>query len=368
MGSKRSEAIPIEKLSIGAYQIPTDGIESDGTYDWNSTTIVTVDIEADGHIGSGYTYADSSTATLINDHLKRVILGRDAMSVRGAWDAMVHSIRNLGRPGICAMAISAVDCALWDLKARLLGLSLVRLLGQVRAVVPIYGSGGFTCYSIERLRDQLRGWVDQGIGMVKMKIGRNPRTDVDRVRAAREVIGKEPELFVDANGAYSRKQSLQQAERFSESEVSWFEEPVSSDDLDGLRFVREHAPAEMEVAAGEYGYDLDYFQRMLAHGAVDVLQADVTRCGGFTGFSKLAILCEAHHVSLSAHCAPALHLPIACATPSLRHLEYFYDHARIEKMFLDGCVEPINGALAPDISRPGAGLALKRSDLERFRI
>src|SRR4051812_12702786 len=174
MGSKRSEAIPIEKLSIGAYQIPTDGIESDGTYDWNSTTMVTVDIEADGQIGCGYTYADSSTATLINDHLKRVILGRDAMSVRGAWDAMMHSIRNLGRPGVCAMAISAMDCALWDLKARLLGLSLVRLFGQVRPAVPIYGSGGFTCYTIERLRDQLKGWVDQGISMVKMKIGRDP--------------------------------------------------------------------------------------------------------------------------------------------------------------------------------------------------
>jgi L-alanine-DL-glutamate epimerase-like enolase superfamily enzyme len=368
MGSRRSDAIPIEKVSTGAYQIPTDGIESDGTYDWNSTTMVTVDIEADGRIGSGYTYADAATAILINDHLTGIVLGRDAMSIRVAWDAMVHSIRNLGRPGICAMAISAVDCALWDLKARLLDLPLVRLIGQVRPAVSIYGSGGFTSYTIERLRDQLRGWVEQGISMLKMKIGRDAQADVDRVRAAREAIGKEARLLVDANGAYSRKQSLTQAQKFAESDVSWFEEPVPSDDLDGLRFVREHAPPSMEVAAGEYGYDLDYFQRMLAHGAVDVLQADVTRCGGFTGFSQVATLCEAHHIPLSAHCAPTLHLPIACATPSLRHLEYFYDHARIEKMFFDGVGEPIEGVLAPDLSRPGVGLDLKRADLERFRI
>jgi len=365
---RRSEAIPIEKLSIGAYRIPTDQHESDGTYDWNSTTMVTVDVEAGGQIGMGYTYADNATAILANDHLRPAVIGRDAMSVRGTWDAMVHSIRNLGRPGICAMAISAIDCGLWDLKARLLGLSLVRLFGPVRPGVPIYGSGGFTSYPIDRLRDQLRGWIQQGISMVKMKIGREPRTDVARVRAAREAIGKEAELFVDANGAYSRKQSLRQAKEFAQYGVSWFEEPVSSDDLDGLRFVRVHAPQNVEVAAGEYGYDLDYFRKMLASGAVDVLQADVTRCGGFTGFTQVATLCEANHVPLSAHCAPSLHLPIACATPALRHLEYFYDHARIEKMFFDGVADPIDGVLRPDPARLGGGLELKRCDLERFRI
>lgn len=358
----------IDSLSVAAYQIPTESPESDGTYSWDSTTMVVVDLTSGGEHSLGYTYADTATATLIQDHLKNVVVGRDAMSVRAVWDAMVQSIRNLGRPGICAMAISAIDTALWDLKARLLGIPLVRLFGQVRATMPIYGSGGFTSYSIDQLQEQLGGWARQGIPRVKMKIGRDADVDLARVAAAREAIGEDVDLFVDANGAYSRKQALAQAEKFSEHNVSWFEEPVSSDDLEGLRLIREHASAEIEIAAGEYGYDIDYFRRMLEAGAVDVLQADVTRCGGFTGFLQAAALCDAHHISLSAHCAPALHLPIGCAVSCFRHAEYFFDHARIERMLFDGVVDPSDGALRPDLSRPGLGLELKRSDAEQYKL
>jgi L-alanine-DL-glutamate epimerase-like enolase superfamily enzyme len=203
---------------------------------------------------------------------------------------------------------------------------------------------------------------------VKMKIGRNARADPERVRAAREAIGQDAELFVDANGAYTRKQALAQAKQFSKCGVTWFEEPVSSADLNGLRFIRERAPAKIEIAAGEYGYDLDYFERMLGAGAVDVLQADATRCGGFTGFMEAATLCQAHHTPLSAHCAPALHLHIGCAAPSFRHAEYFHDHARIEEIFFDCVPKPSDGMLTPDLSQLGMGLELKRSDIEKFRI
>ena len=229
------------------------------------------------------------------------------------------------------MAISAMDTALWDLKARLLGLPLVKLFGQMRATMSIYGSGGFTNYSNEKLAKQLRGWSEREIPRVKMKIGRDAEVDLARVAAAREAIGNDVDLFVDANGAYSRKEALSQAVEFSEFGVTWFEEPVSSDDLEGLRFIRDRAPAEMEIAAGEYGYNLDYFRRMLEARAVDVLQADATRCGGFTGFLEAATLCDAHHVPLSAHCAPALHLHVGCAASCFRHAEYFFDHVRIEQ-------------------------------------
>jgi L-alanine-DL-glutamate epimerase-like enolase superfamily enzyme len=235
---------------------------------------------------------------------------------------MIHAIRNLGRPGIASMAISAVDTALWDLKAKLVDLPLVTLLGQVHDSAPVYGSGGFTSYSLERLREQLGGWVAQGIPRVKMKIGTHPSEDLERVKAARQAIGKGAKLFVDANGAYSRKEALAFAAAFAELEVSWFEEPVSSDDLEGLHLIRDRAPGSMEIAAGEYGYDLIYFRRMLEAGAVDVLQADATRCGGITGFMQVAALCQAHHLPLSAHCAPSLHVhPAArhcrCATWSI---------------------------------------------------
>jgi L-alanine-DL-glutamate epimerase-like enolase superfamily enzyme len=295
-----------------------------------------------------------------------VVKGQDAMAPAASWNAMVAGTRNLGRPGIVSMAISAVDIACWDLKSRLLELPLVALLGVVRNSVPVYGSGGFTSYSDKQLQSQLAGWVEQGISRVKMKIGRDAEADLRRVEAARAAIGSSAELFVDANGAYSRKQALKQAERFRDSNVRWFEEPVTSDDLSGLRLLRDRAPAEMEIAAGEYGYDAGYFRRMLDAGGVDVLQADATRCGGITGFLQAAALCEAHHMPLSGHTAPLVHTHVGCAVKPMRHLEYFHDHVRIEGMFFDGARSPVHGELSPDLSRPGIGIELKRADAQRF--
>jgi L-alanine-DL-glutamate epimerase-like enolase superfamily enzyme len=364
----RADSIPIEDLTVSPFTIPTETPEEDGTYEWNSTTIVIANVTGGGKHGLGYTYADTANAKLIDDKLKQVVIGRDAMSVTAAWTAMMHCIRNLGRPGICSMAISAVDTALWDLKARLLDLPLINLFGPVRDALPIYGSGGFTNYSEEQLQKQLRGWLEQGITRVKIKIGRDVKKDRQRVAAARKAIGENVGLFVDANGGYSRKQALQQANAFEEFKISWFEEPVSSDDLQGLRLIRDRAPAGMEIAAGEYGYDVDYFRRMLDAGAVDVLQADATRCCGFTGFLQAATLCDSHHLPLSSHCAPALHLHIGCATPAFRHAEYFHDHVRIERMLFDGVVKPAEGVLKPDLTRPGLGLILKRADAQKFAI
>jgi len=161
MMTNRRVEVPIERVNVSAFTIPTETPETDGTYEWESTTIVIVELSGGGTEGLGYTYADTAAARLIQDKLKQVVVGRDAMSVRSAWLAMLHSIRNLGRAGVCAMAISAVDTALWDLKARLLDLSLVTLLGQVREALPIYGSGGFTNYSNEQLQNQLGGWAEE---------------------------------------------------------------------------------------------------------------------------------------------------------------------------------------------------------------
>jgi L-alanine-DL-glutamate epimerase-like enolase superfamily enzyme len=199
-----------------------------------------------------------------------------------------------------------------------------------------------------------------------MKVGREPARDLERVAAAREAIGPQTKLFVDANGAYDRKQALAFAQEFAAQRVSWFEEPVSSDDLEGLRLIRDRGPPGMEIAAGEYGYDAPYFRRMLS--AVDVLQADVTRCAGITGFLQADALCLAKGMPLSAHCAPALHLHPCCAATSLRHLEYFHDHARIERMLFDGVVEPQDGDLKPDLSRAGHGLTLRDADARRHAI
>ena len=358
----------IESVHAAAYRIPTDLPEADGTYAWNSTTLVTVHVRGGGRVGFGYSYGNAAMAQLVRDKLASCVCGRDAFSVEGALDAMLYEVRNTGRPGMVAMAISAVDAALWDLKAKLLDLALVDLLGAVREAAPIYGSGGFTTYTLEQLRGQLGGWVEQGIPRVKMKVGSHPERDVERVRQARAAIGRDTALMVDGNGAYSRKQALAMAEAFAEQGVCWFEEPVSSDDLEGLHVLRDRAPAGMAIAAGEYGYDMFYFRRMLDAGAVDVLQADATRCLGITGFLVAARLCQAHCMPFSGHCAPLLHMHPACAATPLIHLEYFHDHARIERMLFDGFVSPSGGALRPDRSRPGLGIELKQRDAERYAV
>lgn len=348
--------------------MPTDFPKSDGTLEWDSTTLVLVELSAGDIRGLGYTYSARSCMELIRETFFPIIQSKSPLEVRFLWDLMVNATRNLGRPGITSCAIAAVDAALWDLKARGLNLPLVQLLGQVRPTIPVYGSGGFTSYSMEQLRQQLGGWVKEGISRVKMKIGREPERDVVRVRVAREAIGDTAELFVDANGAYSRKQALEKAEQFSEFNVTWFEEPVVSDDLAGLRLLRDRAPAGMDIAAGEYGYDSIYFRRMLEAGAVDVLQSDATRCAGVTGFLQAAALCDSFLVPLSAHTAPSVHAHLCCAASAARHLEYFHDHARIERTFFEGAAQPVAGCIRPDLSRPGLGLDFKRGDAERYKI
>ena len=341
--------------------IPTEEPESDGTAEWDSTTIVVVEARADGAAGIGNTYCEAAAAELIRSKLASLV----HEDVRASWLAMNGAVRNAGRPGIAACAISAVDQALWDLKARRLGTSLVDVLGAAHDDVPVYGSGGFCSYSDVRLAEQLGGWAAGGIPRVKMKIGREPERDPARLDAARSAVGDDVELFVDANGAFTAKTALAWAERFAlEWNVSWFEEPVSSADFDGLRLVREQGPAGVEIAAGEYAYVAADFRNIV--GCVDVLQADVTRCGGITGLLTVSGLANAHGTDVSAHCAPAISAHAFCAVERRRHLEYFHDHVRIEAMLFDGVVEPVGGVLRPDRSRPGNGLALKRKEIERW--
>lgn len=358
----------ITGLTVSAYTVPTDLPESDGTLEWDSTTLILVEIKAGERSGLGYTYGDESIAAFIYQKLKPVVLNQDPCAIGQIVNKMSATIRNDGRCGLAYMAVSAIDTALWDLKSKLLDLPLCKLLGQVRPEVNVYGSGGFTSYTDEQLQKQLSGWADQGFTTFKIKIGRQPGKDPDRIRLARETIGRDAALFIDANGAFHPKQALQMTNRIRDLDISWFEEPVSSDDLYGMAFVREHSPARVQVAAGEYGYNLDYFQMMLKHQSVDVLQADATRCGGITGFLKAATLSEAFHIPFSFHCAPALHLHPSLCVNGFYIGEYFHDHVRIEQMFFDGASPPVDGCLRPDLSRPGLGLNFKYQDAEKYKV
>jgi L-alanine-DL-glutamate epimerase-like enolase superfamily enzyme len=360
----------IRQVEASAYTVPTDAPEADGTLAWTDTTLVLVQVWADDVMGLGWTYGSLATAALIRQTLAPMLVGRRTREIPHLWHQMLIALRNIGRPGVGSMAISAVDCALWDLKARVLDLPLHHLLGAVRTEVPIYGSGGFTSYSADQLDQQLHGWVKtDGLTRVKIKIGeswgRREERDLARVSQAKETIGDRVELMVDANGGYGVGQAVRMAAALDEFGVGWFEEPVSSDNLVGLRHVRERSRAD--VTAGEYGYTLDYFQQMCSAGAVDCLQVDVTRCGGITELLRIAAVAAAHTLEISGHCAPYLHVPVLAAVPNLRHLEWFHDHVRIERMFFNGTTEPADAALpAPD--RHGNGLEFQADRASRYRV
>jgi L-alanine-DL-glutamate epimerase-like enolase superfamily enzyme len=362
----------VDRLDVSTYVVPLDEPESDGTFTWTSTTVVVVELTAtDGTTGIGWTYATPACAPIVRDVLSPSVIAVDALDPPRMWREMVASIRNIGRAGVASMAIAAVDIAAWDLKSKILDMPLCRVLGLSHDRVTAYGSGGFTSLTDDELRDQVGQWAADGFSMVKMKIGTAWGSHVDRdlrrAEVARAAIGDGVQLFVDANGAYGRKAAVRAARRFAELGVTWFEEPVSSDDLDGLAEVR--ALVDLDVAAGEYGYDLAYFGRMCAAGAVDVVQADVSRCAGITEWLRVAAVAAAHGLEISGHCAPALHLHPAVCVPNIRHLEWFADHARVDGLLFDGAPVPRgDGTLAPDLSRPGLGMTLKRSDAEQWRV
>jgi L-alanine-DL-glutamate epimerase-like enolase superfamily enzyme len=360
----------VSDLTASVYVIPTDAPEADGTLSWDATTMVAVTAGGGGQRGTGWTYAAAAAKNVIDEILAPAIQGCGALDVPAANEVMARAVRNVGRPGIAATAISAVDIALWDLKARLLGCSVPALLGQARRDVPVYGSGGFTSYDEQQTARQLADWVarDQ-IPRVKIKIGENwghaQRRDLERVALARRIIGPDAELYVDANGGYQVSQAVRMATAMAGYEVSWFEEPVSSQDVAGLADVRRHVLPD--VAAGEYSWSLADSARLLAAGAVDCLQLDVTRCGGITEFLRAAALAAAHSMEVSGHCAPNLHARVGAAVPNLRHVEYFHDHQRIERMLFDGALDPTGGVLTPDPGQHGLGLTLRDSDAARYR-
>ncbi|MBO1332985.1 enolase C-terminal domain-like protein [Streptomyces sp. VRA16 Mangrove soil] len=367
-----SPCLPVLTLDVSAYTVPTDAPEADGTLAWDTTTAVLVEARAaDGTTGIGWTYAPPAAADLVCDRLAPLVRGHDAFDIPAAHGRMCRAVRNAGRPGVASCALSAVDLALWDLKARLMDLPLVRLLGAARADVPVYGSGGFTTYHDTHLAAQLSGWVHgQHIPRVKIKVGEGwgravPR-DLQRVRHARQVIGPQAELYVDANGAYNRKQAVRVGEALVAQMVGWFEEPVSADDLTGLRLVRDALVCD--VTAGEYGYDLPCFARMIGAGAVDCVQIDVTRCGGITEFLRAAALAQAHGLEVSAHGAPHAHADVAACVPNLRHVEWFHDHVRIESMFFGGVLDPTGGVIRPGENGPGNGLEVRGEEIEEYRV
>lgn len=357
----------VERLRSRVYVFPTAAdSESDGTLSWSSTTAVTVEVEAAGLVGLGWTYSAAAAADLIEGHLRPLVVGSDPNRVTGTWEAMLRAGRNLGRPGIVSAAVSAVDIALHDLRARLLDVPLTDLFGRARDAVPVYGSGGFTNLTDEELDAQVDGWLAAGCPAVKIKVGEDwgsrPERDLARTEQVRDRVGDSVEVMVDANGGYSAGQARRIGRDYDDLGVVWLEEPVSSDDLAGLALLRHTLRAD--VAAGEYADSARYCERMLTAGAVDCLQADVTRVGGYTGWLRCAAVAAAHGLQISGHCAPSLSAPVAAAVTNLRHVEWFIDHARLEPLLVQEVPPVVDGQLIP-LAAAGHGMRL-RPDADEY--
>jgi L-alanine-DL-glutamate epimerase-like enolase superfamily enzyme len=358
----------IEAVDAAAYRFPTPQPEADGTLTWDATVAVTATIRAGGQCGLGWTYSSEVTANVITAHLAPCLEGRDAFDIAGGWTAMHRAGRNLGTRGLYMHALSAVDIAWWDLKARLLGKPLNDLLGRCRDAVPVYGSGGFTNLTDRQLADQVEAWSAAGCTAMKIKIGEgwgtSARRDLARTRRLRGLAGPGIDLMVDANGGYRRAQAQRVGHDLDELGVTWFEEPVSSDDVEALAAVRDEV--RCDVAAGEYVYDQFDVNRLLP--VVDCLQLDATRCGGYTGWLRGASSAQARNLKVSAHCAPALHVSVAAAVPNTRHIEWFVDHARLEPQLVADAPEVRAGEARVNRTAPGHGMTVNpAADARRVR-
>lgn len=357
----------IERVEVSVYEFPTPGPESDGTLTWDKTYAVAVHVHGDGMTGLGWTYSSPAAAAVVETHFTSLLHGQYVRDIPAMATEMHRAARNFGASGLVGQAISAVDIALWDLKAKLLGVPLTVLMGACRSRVPVYGSGGFISSGEAALSRDVAAWKAAGCRAMKIKIGKDwgaaPTWDVERVALFRELAPDDTELMVDANGAYRTAEALRVGAELDRLDVRWFEEPVSSDDTAGLAILR--AGLRCDVAAGEY-VSTTYDAERLAP-AVDCLQADVTRCGGYTGFLRVAAIAAAHNLDVSGHCAPALHAPVAAAVPHLRHVEWFDDHVRLEPLLVEGVSKVDAGAMVVQRQRPGHGMSLVEG-AERYRI
>ncbi|MCO5090377.1 mandelate racemase/muconate lactonizing enzyme family protein [Bosea sp. (in: a-proteobacteria)] len=353
----------IRKLDVHLVSTPVTGGFADATRKVETIGYLVVRVTTDSGLeGIGITYHEvggEATSALINRNMAPRLIGRDPLETDAIWHEFFHYLRGVGRKGLMYCALSAVDIALWDLKGKITGLPLYRLLGGNRTRVPVYASGGWTSYSDEELVAEMKGMVSRGFRTIKFKLGyeggRNPRRDVQRVRKVREAVGPDIDLLVDANNCFDAATAIQLANNIREYDIMLFEEPVFADDIPGLaRFKRG---TDIPLGTGEHEYTKFGLRDLLIHDAVDIVQVDGARVGGYTEMLKCAALTEAWNVKFAPHAMENIHLHLVAAVPNglfLERLLMFEDITA--KLFKDAPV-PVDGYMhVPDL--PGLGLAL----------
>jgi D-galactarolactone cycloisomerase len=307
---------------------------------------------------------------VIHRVLKPVLLSQDPLCTEQLWDDMFWRVRGFGRKGLAFAAISSVDIALWDLKAKLFGVPLYRLLGPFTDRVPIYGSGGWTSYTEAELVREQTGYVERGIPRVKMKVakdfGRAEAEDVRRLAAVRKAVGDDVEIYVDANNGYYAKQAIGMARHLADYNVKWFEEPVLADDIAGLAAIAR--AIDIPVATGEHEYTRYGFRELIAQGGADIVQPDVGRVGGVTEWMKVAHLAHAFNLPVAPHAVQLVHLHLACCTPNLKVVECLGTVEETDRLWYTEFPEQRDGYWSPYPDRPGLGLELSPDAVRKYSV
>ena len=305
---------------------------------------------------------------LINESLKPLLIGQDPLRIEKLWDDMFWRLRGVGRKGLAFAAISAVDIALWDLKAKYFNVPLYELLGAYTDSVPIYGSGGWTHFSVDELVAEQLGYVERGMKSVKMKVGKDfgqsEKEDIARLAAVREAVGDEIEILIDANNGYYAKQAIRMAREFAPYRVGWFEEPVLADDIEGLAVIAR--AIDIPVATGEHEYSKYGFRELIARGGADIAQPDIGRVGGVTEWMKVAHLAHAFNLPVAPHAFQVVHLHVTCATPNLRIVEYLGASEEFDRLAYTEFPEPVDGMWSPNPDKPGLGLELNPDVVKKY--
>lgn len=324
----------------------------------------------EGVEGFGLGQSNPGTREIIERAFKDLLIGRDPFDIERLWSDMFWRVRGYGRKGVAFCAISAVDIALWDLKAKALGLPLYKLLGPYADSVPIYGSGGWTNFTLAELIAETEGWVEQGVKRVKIKVGKDfgnaEREDIERVAAVRRALGDDVAIYIDANNGYHPKQAIYMAREFERYQVGWFEEPLLADDIDGL--ARVAASTTIPVATGEHEYTKYGFRDLIARGGADIVQPDVGRVGGVTEWMKAAHLAHAFDLPVAPHGVQLVHLHLCCATPNLKVVEYLKVAHDADKVWYTEFPEHENGMWSPFPDKPGLGLELDPAAVEKYAV
>ena len=324
----------------------------------------------EGFEGFGLGQANPGVREVIENDLKDLLINQDPFNIEKLWDDMFWRVRGYGRKGVAFCALSAVDIGLWDLKAKALGLPLYRLLGPYRDSVPIYGSGGWTNFTVDELIAETTEWVEQGINRVKIKVGKDfgqsEREDIQRVAAVRRSLGDDVAIYIDANNGYYPKQAIYMAKEFEQLQVGWFEEPVLADDIEGLARIA-HATS-IPVATGEHEYTKFGFRELIARGGADIVQPDVGRVGGVTEWMKVAHMAHGFNLPVAPHGVQLVHLHLCCATPNLKVVEYLKTAHESDLIWYTEFPEHKNGMWAPYPDRPGLGLELSAEAVEKYRV